>query len=329
MRITTKANYSLELRRKAWEIVLTHLKENGIGHGSYLKLMKRTIVSAQKSGTEINDHNGYTLDVESLGKDDLFGFLGGTKNPKNGPRRRISDYKFAIIDAYFNLIQEPMWLEFENADQALQKSLQHFWRPSFPENESFFQNDFRFAHITSSRFLREKILEEKSSGELKKLRITAVRLQPIQREKIFRVLIAELPLDQKFINEDEDVHNKVRIWTDEVETNADGTAIYMGYGVLCNDDRKIEIASIKREVVTRNPVSKSLSLSTPPHIGRNKLWGNRIYHYYVSLGHVPHDPYSLDPESESLSTPGSCMFTDILLERVRRTFESLDRAGSI
>ena len=152
-----------------------------------MKLVKNSIASALETGTEIVDYKGNVLNYEGLQKDDLFGFLGGTRNPTLGPHRKISDAKFAVLDAYFHLINEPLWTEFNGSTLNIENALAKFWRPDAIPSKNFFKHSLNEIWISKGSDLRKGLKETAESYKIYPKRIAALRVFNMESSSLFQI----------------------------------------------------------------------------------------------------------------------------------------------
>lgn len=273
--IVTQPNYSLRLRRKAWEIVLIHLKSNGIGHGAFLRLVQESIIAAQRDGVKISDFKGNPLIAETLTKDDLFGFLGGTKNLKDGPQRRISDNKFAVLDAYLLLIRDDMWQKFQEENRNIEDTLAEFWKGAYTPLGPFQRISSSSVWVTSESSISHIVEQASGRKELGSNFISALRIYPLENKSIFRVVQARIPICSSFFNSSFEYFGKVHAFSGDVEENTVGISIVTGVACLLHVKLgECKVFAILRDDLTREPRSVDWSIRSPftPKHGPTFLW---------------------------------------------------------
>ena len=317
--IETRAGYSLERRRKAWEIVLGHLKSNGQGHGSYLKMVQRSIASAQESGVSIKDFRGVPIDVEAISKDDLFGFLGGTKNPGNGPQRRISDYKLAILDAYFRLVREEKWLRFDDQFGGLYGTLEHFWSGAHAPMTSFYEGANASAWITSQSAVSEKIQRASDGRSLSSLNVTAVGFSQTEKKSIFRVTQVRIPCSSSYFSPSYEFFDKLRYSVGGIEEHHTGISIATGAGCLVHQSLgRCQVYTALRDDITREPRGSNLEIRSP----YSPRYGPTFSFFSVLEGTAQMQRVGLHHEDCGFQNSDTCIFNDRFFECLSQIFSN-------
>ncbi|MCA9891215.1 MAG: hypothetical protein KC546_22715, partial [Anaerolineae bacterium] len=99
----SEVQYTSDYRFRVWLALVNDINSVGVGHRVYLENIGRSFDAWTQRGYRILNPKGGVIDWNSLNADDLWGFLGKDPLSANGPGRRISDTKMAVIDLYFKI----------------------------------------------------------------------------------------------------------------------------------------------------------------------------------------------------------------------------------
>lgn len=272
--IAGEFSYDAAYRLRLWKALMDEQQFIGRGYRSLHTRIINELTEAQRLGWRLTNANGKNINIDELMPDDVYGFLGKSKDGPSAPQRHLSDTKIRVIDLYFKYKYPVISTVIKNSGRSreIAKILSDYLSNG-PDNSCIpIFNEIIKPANGSFLSIRRINLGAPQPIELISLSETVLHLVSVHIKKVHSSPYCEVHFVSTPLSEDdifpESAHKLDIDWDiQRAARRVDSSSyIYSGIGlpIMASSDGEFytcRILSIMKEMVSNNSKSTNVNLS--------------------------------------------------------------------